>query len=1083
MKKFLRLCSLFVFAFAVSNSWAQERSVSGKVTAIDDGSTLPGVNVVIKGTTTGTITDFDGNYVLNISDGAILVFSFIGYSSEEVEVGSRSVIDLQLSADVKQLSEVVVTAQGIQREAKALGYAVANVSGEQVQQVNEPDVVRSLQGKIPGVNIQGSSGLPGSSTRITIRGNSSALGANGPLFVVDGIPYSSGQNSTGSQLVNGAAYSSRISDLDPNTIASMTVLKGGAAAALYGSRAANGVVLITTKGGAGSATKKGLEVVVNTSYSFENVSNLPDYQNTYGAGSDGDYGNVNGSWGPKFSELDSIAHWYGGPNGNPNSFPQFSTFDAAGNVTGAVNIPFQAYPNNIEDFFETGHVLESSVAVNSGGEHGNMSMVISRTEQEGYVPTSGFDRTTISLGGKSILDNGLIAGGNFSYTQSNQVGPPISGNGVGSTSLTSRLLWTNRAWPIQDFDALPHTDPVTGNNAFPIVADNPYWTIRNNSFTSEVHRFVGNVNFSYDIFDWLTASYKVGVNQYTDKRLQKVAVGSTGRNGIGEIIDDQYFSQEIESNFVLTFNKDINEDIDLTAIVGQNFNQRRFDNNTVTGTNIISRGIVELANTANLVNTLALGASKRRLIGLFADVSVGYKNFLFLNLTGRNDWSSTLPKDNRSFFYPAVSTSFIFTEAFDIGGDILSFGKIRVGWSKVGNDATPYSIDPTFVSNPLFGANANGIGFPLNTPTAANVSAATQGDQLGNPALTPEFTTEIELGTALKFFNNRIGIDFTYYDKSTTDQIIAITVPGSSGFRTQVTNVGEITNEGIEIGLDLNPLSANSPFAWNIYASFSHNKNKVVDIGDNNQLVINGVFGNPRVVLEPGEDYGVLSGSVSARDDEGNLLIDPTTGFKIASNTPQVVGNPNPDFILGVTNSLSYKGITLKALFDWKEGGDLYSTSIQRMLGRGVTKDTEDRDASVIVPGVFGDANTGEPLRDEAGNKIPNNIQINANRLYFNNYGFGSQAEDDVYDATVYRLRELSIGYKLPAKLIESLPFGSVEFSISGRNLWFFAPGFPEHTNFDPETNTFGATNSQGLEVSTYVPSSKRFGFNLKLTL
>ncbi len=1083
MKKFLLFCFVLLIV-GISNIQAQDRTVTGKVTSSDDGQSLPGVNVVLKGTSIGTVTDIDGNYAISIPQGAgTLVFSFIGLSSQEIEVGNRSVIDIQMAQDITQLSEVVVTAQGIERNVKALGYSVANVTSDQVQQISEPDAVRSLQSKVPGVFIQGSSALPGASTRVTIRGNSSALGNNGPLFVVDGIPYASGQSSTGSQLANGAGYSSRISDLDPNTIESMTVLKGGAAAALYGSRAANGVVLITTKGASGRASRKGLEVVINSSYSFEEVANLPDYQNTYGAGSDGDYGNVNGSWGPKFSDLDSIPHWYGGSAGLPNAFPQFSTFDENGNVTGAVNVPYQAYPDNVEDFFDTGYVLENSVAINAGGEKGNMSLVLSRTEQDGFIPTTEFDRTTISLGGRSILDNGLIAGGNFSYTQTNQVSPPLSGNAVGATSLTSRLLWLNRAWPIQDFDVLPFTNPITGGNAFPIGADNPYWTLENSSFTSEVHRFVGNVNFSYDITDWLTASYKIGINQYTANRFQEVGAGSVGRNGVGEIINDRYFWQEIESNFILTISKDINEDIDVNATIGQNFNQRRFDNQTVTGTTIVSRGITDLANTSNLVSPGDLGNSKRRLIGFFGDVSIGYKDYLFLNLTGRNDWSSTLPKENRSFFYPAVSSSFIFTDAFNIGGNILSFGKIRAGWSKVGNDAAPYSIDPIFTTNPTLGNNANGLAFPLNTATANNVSAASQGNVLGNPELTPEFTKEIELGTSLKFFNDRIGLDFTYYDRKTTDQIVSVTVPAESGFTSQVTNVGEITNEGVEIGLDLVPISTSKGFTWDIYGNFTHNKNEVVDIGDNQQLVIAAGFGNPRVVLIPGEPYGVLQGSLNARDDEGNLLIDPATGFKIASNETGIVGDPNPDFILGLTNTFTYKGLSLRVLFDWREGGDLYSSTVRSLFGRGVTRDTENRDASVIIPGVFGDANTGEPLRDAEGNKTVNNIQINTNDLYFNNYGLGGQAEDDVYDATVYRLREVALSYRLPDKLLESLPFGSVELSLSGRNLWFFAPGFPEHMNFDPETNTFGATNAQGFEQRTYVPSTRRYGFNVKLTL
>lgn len=1081
MKQFLRLSSLFVFAIAITgSSWAQDRSVSGQVTSIEDGSTLPGVNVVIKGTTKGTITDFDGKYTLNVSDGAILVFSFIGYTSEEIEVGARSVINLQLSSDVTQLSEIVVTAVGIQREKKALGYGIENISGDQLQQISEPEAIRGLQGKIPGVYIQGSSGLPGSSTRVTIRGNSSLLGNNQPLYVVDGIPFSGGQSSTDSQLSNGASYSSRISDLDPNNIASMTVLKGGAAAALYGSRAANGVILITTKTGSRGASKKGLEVTLSTSYSVEKIANLPDYQNKYGAGVDFDYGNVNGSWGPAFDEQATIPHWFG----NNPSFPQFTTVDANGNPV-PIQTPYEAHPNNVKDFFQTGSVLENSVAISGGGEQGNMSMVISRTTQEGYIPTSEFNRTTLSLGGTSILDNGLVIGGNMSYTQTNQDGPIVSGNAIGATSISSRLLWLNRAWPLQDFDVFPHTDPVTGNNNFAIGADNPYWSIANNSYESQVDRFVGNMNFSYELFDWLSVSYKVGLNQYTDNRFQKVAAGSTGRGGIGEIINDRYYWQELDANLLVTLTKELNEDFDLTAIVGQNMNQRRSDNQTVTGTTIVTRGIVNLDNSANLVNPGDLGLSKRRLLGVFADVSVGYKDFLYLNLTGRNDWSSTLPVENRSFFYPAVSSSFVFTELFDISDDILNFGKIRASWSKVGNDATTYLIDPTFNVNPSFGSASGGatlITFPLNTSTAANVSGSTQGNILGNPNLTPEFTSEIELGTTLNFLNDRIGLDFTYYDRKTTDQIIQIKVPSGSGYISQVTNIGEVSNDGIEIGLDVTPLKLSNGLTWNIYGTFTKNNNKVVDIGDNDELIVGAGFGDPQVVLIPGEAYGAISGTYYLRDDNGNFLIDGF-GNIIQSTDSKILGDPNPDFTVGITNSISFKGITLRAVFDWKEGGDLYSASVGALLGRGVTTDTENRDASIIINGVLGDANTGLPILASDGSTTPNNYSINSNSLWFNNYGLGAPAEGNTFDATVYRLREVSLGYKLPKNILAKTPFGSVEVSISGRNLWFFAPGFPEGTNFDPETNTFGATNFQGFEQRTYLPSSRRFGVNLKVTL
>ncbi|MEM7548323.1 MAG: SusC/RagA family TonB-linked outer membrane protein [Bacteroidota bacterium] len=1088
MNVFLRSLMSIAFVLFLGQTYAQDRAVSGTVTD-ENGASLPGVNVVVKGTTTGTVTDIDGSYRLNVPSGSsILSFTFIGYAPQELEIGNRSIIDVQLASDVTELSEVVVTAQGIQREKRSLGYSVENISSDQVQQISEPDAVRALQGKVPGVNIQGSSSAPGASTRITIRGNSSLLNSNEPLFVVDGIPFNTQQNSTASQLSNGAPYSSRISDIDPNNIESITVLKGAAAAALYGVRAANGVILITTKTGSGRASKKGLEITFSNSYSVEEVAKLPDYQNTYGAGSDFDYGNVNGSWGPAFAELDSIPHWFGEGQGSgvgAAEFPQFSVFDADGNPTGAINIPFVAQPDNVEDFFQRGFVLENSVSISGGNDNAVMTAVLSRTENEGIIPESEFQRYQMSIGGKAILDNGLSVGGNFAYTYSEQDAPITAGNALGATSITSRLLWLNRTWPLQDFEQFPFENPITGGNVFPVTADNPYYAVENNRFNSQVNRFVGNVSFSYDLNDWLSASYKIGVNQYTDERFQSVNPGSNGRNGIGEIINDRYFWQEIESNILITFSKDINKDFDVTATVGHSWNQRRNDNQTIVGTGIISRDIINLDNVANLSNPNPpdLGVETRRLIGAYYDVSFGYRDFAFINTTGRNDWSSTLPVNNRSFFYPSVSGSFIFTEAFNLDSNVLSFGKVRGGWSRVGNDAPPYLLSPIFQNNPTFGNNANSIGLPLNTPTAQNVSGATQGNVIGNPALTPEFTRELEAGLDVKFFNNRIGIDATYYFRKTTDQIIAVRLPSESGFTSQVTNIGEVTNEGVELGIDVTPVSLNNGLNWNVYGSFTLNRNEVVDIGDVESLNITPTFGNPNIQLIPGEEYGVLTGTYFVTDEDDNFLVNPTNGRLIESLDTRVIGNPNPDFLLGITNTVNYKGISFRVVFDWKQGGDLYSATNQTFFARGVTADTEDREASIVIPGFLGDANTGEPILDAEGNKIPNTIQTNANRLFFNNFGFGPSSEKDVYDATVYRLREVALSYSLPKSLLESTPFGSVSISLTGRNLWYNAPNFPDASNFDPETNTFGATNAQGLEFRTYLPSVRRYGVNLKFTL
>lgn len=846
--------------------------------------------------------------------------------------------------------------------------------------------------------------------------------------------------------------------------------------------------MITTKSGSSRNMKKGLEVAFSTSYSFEEIANLPDYQNTWGAGVDFNYGNVNGSWGPSFAERDSIPHWYGfGQNNLQNAFPQFTVFDEDGNPVRAVNIPYEAQSNNVKDFLDIGSLFENSITISGGNEDANVTAVLSNTTQKGIIPNSEFKRTSISVGGNSVLANGFTVSGNMNYTNTETIGPPISGNAVGSTSITSRLLWLNRTWPVNDFNILPYTNPVTGGSAFPITnVDNPYWLTENAIFDSNVNRIVANLGLTYDILDWMTLSYKIGINTYTDRRVQALNSGSVV-TPLGFVTTDDITFEEIESNLLLTINRDITEELDITAVLGHNVNQRTTNRQSVNGTGIVSSGIFDLDNTSAVVPNGGT-FQRRRLYGVFADISLGYRDYLFLNVSGRNDWSSTLPKDNRSFFYPAVSSSFIFTDAFNIESNIITSGKLRAGWSKVGNDASPYLLLPTFGANPSFGSNSETSGFPFNgVPGASEGDPSTlENNILGDPNLTPEFTSELELGVNLQFFDGRIGVDFTSYDKVTTDQILQINIPAVSGYDFLTTNIGKSTNEGVEIGVNLIPLQLNNGFVWDIYGSFTHNKNIVEDLGaDISSVTLAGGFGDPTLELIPGQPYGVIFGSVAARDDEGNFLV-ASNGWNIKDPNFQIIGNPNPDYLINVTNNFSYKGFKFTAIFDFKKGGDIYSRTVERLMFRGVTKDTEDREKPIVIPGFLGDGNTGEPIRDAEGNKIPNNVAINANDLWFsnivtNNNQASGAAEFSVFDGTVLRLREVSLSYEFSKRMLESTPFGSARLSLTGRNLWYHAPGVPPHTNFDPELNTYGSSNAQGLEFST-VPTTRRYGVNLRVT-
>lgn len=1053
--------------------YGQERIVSGRVTSADDQSPMPGVNIVLKGSTVGTVTDGNGSYRLSVpSDETVLVFSFIGMLTQEAVVGTRSTIDIALVGDLKELAEVVVTAQSIERSKAALGYSIATVGNEKLTQISEPDPLRSMSGKIAGVNIIGSSGLPGSSTRITIRGNSSLTGSNQPLFVVDGIPYDNSYTASGttSALVGGGAPSNRAVDIDPANVESMTVLKGASAAALYGTRAANGVILITTKTGSSKALNKGFEMTLNSSYSLDKIANLPDLQNTYGSGANGNYGAVNGSYGAPFGgRLKTLPHPYWGA-AYQSAFPQFQ----------GVRVPYEAYPNNVSDFFNTGYIAENSLSVSSGTEKGRLTAVISRTNQSGMIPHSEFTRTSISMGGSAKLDNKFTVGGTVTYTNTDQAGPILgANNAIGGASIFGRTLWLPRNL---DLTGLPYKNPVTNASVAGWLTgqiDNPYWSAENNQYTSMVDRVNGNVTLGYDINPWLKANYRGGINTYNDRRetiVRPGSVSSQGGTGLGGIETDYVWWQELESNLTLTMNKQLNEQLSLAATIGHGINQRTTKRQIYSGAQFVAFGIDDPDNVQTLVP--AGGSySQQRIVGAYGDVQLGYRDMLYVNLSGRNDWASTLPKNGNSFFYPAASASFVFTELLDVSDNVISFGKVRIGAAKVGNAPTAYNLVPTYTINPGYGNVSQGLGvaFPILGRPGAQIGAT-----IADANLKPEFTSEIEAGAEMRFFNNRVGFDATWYRKTTTNQLGFVSVPSVTGYTSKYTNFGEVRNEGVEVAFNATPVRIRD-FQWNVSAAFTHNDNRVIRLADGVDIIsVGGGFaGGVRSVHTPGRAYGSIDGTPVARDPETDkLLINEVTGFPMAMLTRDIIGNPNPKFLLGVTNTFSFRGLSLSVLFDMRYGGDIFSSTMQNMIQRGATTDTEDREKMVIVDGYLGDPSTLKTRYDAEGQPLVNNTMINANSLFFTAF---TAEEFYIFDATTYRLREASLSYNLPKTFLSKTPFGSARVSVSGRNLWLYTPNLPKGTNFDPETSTFGASNLQGFEY-TNAPTARRYGVNISLT-
>jgi TonB-linked SusC/RagA family outer membrane protein len=1058
---------------------AADTVVRGKIVS-ENGEPFPGCTIVEKGTSNGVTSGGDGSFVLKVKQDATLMITAVGYHVTEIKAANAGTIKLE--AAVKQLHDIIVTAAGIARQKNSLGYSVSTVNSDKLAQKSEPDPVRALTGKVAGVNIQSAGGVAGGGTNITIRGNSSLNGNNQPLFVVDGVPFdNSSFANVGSATVGGAGVTNRAFDLDPNNIQSMTVLKGAAAAALYGSRAANGAIIITTKAGK-KKSRKGTEITYNTSYAIENVAGLPDYQTKYGQGTNNDYRQgVYASWGQPFEGVSSmlptrstIPHQLT-RQFSAAVFPQFYGSDG---VT-PIQVPYRSYAKeNAKNFFRTGSVYENALSISSGSEKGNFNAGFSNTVNKGVVPENEIKRTSVNIGGNIRLDNKFYASGSINYVTTRQKTPPVGGL---TGSIMATLMYVPTSY---DLTRYPYENPIDGSNVYDYTGvDNPYWSVKHSPNTSDVDRYYGNLIVGFDPLPWLNVQNTIGFNAYTDRRMSVRGKGSSSYSN-GSITTDNIYRQELDNTLLLTATHAIRPDLSIRAILGNNVNQRFTDRKAFYGDNIIVADLHDMNNTSSITGvqlTNNRNLLKQRYYAFFTDITLDYKNFASLNLVGRNDISSTLPANNRSYFYGGVNGSFVFTEALHLSKNVLNFGKVRAGYTKVGNEASPYQTAGFYQINAILGGatNPSNVGLPFTPANGSVYNIVTQSNLLTNANLKPEFITELELGTELQFFNNRIGIDFTYYSKRSTSQIFEVTAAPSSGYTTQILNLGEATNKGVEIGLNLSPVRSNNGFNWDINANFTRNRNMIKDLGGYEKFSYGGTNGTSSVHIV-GQPYGLIQGTAYARDEEGNILIDPSTGKPLISGALKAIGNPNPDFMVGLTNTFRFRSLSLNILFDWKQGGQMYSNTVGQMLSRGVTRDTENREFQTVSSGVLGDAKTLTALRGADGKKIKNNVAMSYEDLFFNSgIGPGGLNEGSVFDATVFRLREISLAYDLPKSLLGKTPFGAATISLSGRNLWYDAPNFPKYTNFDPEVSSLGVGNSQGYD-NLAVPTTKRFGINLR---
>ncbi len=1101
MKRIILLSVSFVLAIAF-NAVAQ-RTVSGRVTDTE-GEVLPGVNVVVKGTTTGTTTDLDGNYKISVEEGATLIYSYIGFIEQEIAVGSRTVIDISLSADVTQLSEVVVTAQGIERKKEALGFAVSSVGADEIADKTEGDVVRSLRSKASGVNITQQSGLSGSGTNIVIRGYTSFTGDNQPLFIIDGVPFNTNTNSSdgnsggGSDFIDGTNNgSSRFLDLDPNNIADIKILKGLAASTLYGTQGRNGVVLITTKTGSTGKSNKKMDVSVTQSVFANQIASLPDYQNSYGNGFDQVFGWFFSNWGASFNptglggyledatidDNGNLPHPYS-QFSNPalrDAFPEFQGDpDDPLTVTTTDNpgAPYAWRPyDSVEEFFRTGIVSSTSLNARGVSDDGNSSYALTfgYLNDEGFTPGNELERISFSVGGRTKLSNGLSINGTMNLSRTDFISPPVSaseGNGAftpdnvsttvpASSSVFGHLFFTPRSIDLMN---LPFQNPIDGSSVYYRNGNdiqNPRWTVAN-AFNGQVtDRVFGTLGTGYNLNDNLNLAYRLGFDFYTESN-------SSGQNrgGIDGPLTGQYRTFD-NISAIWDHTLSLNGNYELSSSVGLNFNlgatSRRttLERQGVTSTNQLIFGTFRHFNFTDQAPIQL--STEQNIVGFFGQVELDYEGYVFVTLAGRNDAVSNFSENNRSLFYPSVSTSFILSEIFPgmTSPNLLNLARLRAG----------------------FGTSAGfRQGFPTITGTDAQsrkyvnssgniVSGNSTSGLLGNPDLKPERQEEFEAGLELRGWNNRITVDLSWYSRTSTDLIVQRPLDPATGFLSTFTNVGEVLTKGLEIDMGVD-IFANTLVSWNLRGNFTRYRSEVTDLGvDTERILIagQGTLGN---FAEEGEPLGVMLGSTIDRTENGDKIVD-TEGSYVINSQVSKIGDPTPDFIFNFTNSVSYKGFTFTAVVNWQQGGDIYSRTVSALLGRGLTTDTEDRVQTFILEGV-------KDVTDENPNGVPNDLQINNSSFYFSNVLFGPD-ELGVFDATTIRLQEISLSYSLPKALISNTPFGSVSLTASGFNLWYEAVNIPKGTNFDPNVAGLGVGNGQGFDFLNG-PSSKRFGGTLKFT-
>ena len=1086
----LALSGLLAFAQAVP------RTISGQI--VDDaGEPLIGASILVKGTTVGTVTDIDGNFGLTVedADGAVLQISYTGYETQEVGLTDVDTYEITL-AEGATLDEVVVTGLGIKKEKKALGYAVTTLDNDEIELRPEGDVSRILRGKVAGVDINQTSGLSGSGTNVIIRGYSSLTGSNQPLFVVDGVPFNASTNADRNFDEGGATASSRFLDLDPNNIAEVSVLKGLSATVLYGENGRNGVVLITTKNGNVDELQKKLEVTIDQSVHSNTVYRIPQDQDLYGNGFWNGLPGAFSNWGAPFDpgvhrahydrllaaetssidysgDVPTIPHPYsrdalanefvgGGvdADGNPRSGPTYQNPDGS-------PVPYEYRPyDNLENFFENGLISNTSVSVGSRlNRNTALNVSYGYRSADGFIPLDRYSRQNFGAGVATELLNGFKVQASLNYSDIERTAPPagasFSSNPTGQ-SLLSNVLYTPRSI---DLFGLESALPSDGSSIYYRGGNDiqhPLWTVNNTEGVEDVSRFYGNLQVSYDLTDWLTASYRLGIDNYA--QINQLRVNRGGRQQpdglLEEVTRENLITDQLAS---LNFDVDLDEDFNLSGVAGFNVRSDRLDR---TDTRSAGQFVFDLFQHDNFITFNNLSETfDENLLGALFSGTLGFRNYLYVNLQGRNDWTSTLEASERSVFYPSASVSFVPTDAIPglQNSDVLTFAKVRLGYGSSAGYPDPYRTRSLLAIRTREYVGGSTI---LNTNSVS--------DQLGNPDLGPERHDEFELGLDVRMFQNRVGIDLSLYNKQSTDLIFPVDLDPATGFRETTINVAEVTNRGVEVGVNVTPVRT-TEWTWSVNANFTRNENVVDALADGtNQFPIAG-FTNLGNFAFPGEEFGLLYGQRVLRDDEGRAIIG-ADGLTQVDPELGIIGNPNPNYRLNGGTSLSWRGLTFDILMSYRDGGDIFAVTPSTLISRGILEDETDFDRFVplVIPGV---RNVGT---DEAPEFVENDIQITSTDAYWRNSGVFND-EQRIYDGSYFKIREIALSYAVSPELLERTPFGGIVLTASAQNPYVKAFGFPDATGFDPEVTSLGVGNGQGFELMN-VPSSKQIGGSVRLT-